>query len=333
MLKHKEKNIFLTAPAGMFPNITVAKNCARSLQAFLNYNFEKKEIKNCSVMIGISNVDGKKAHYVYQRNGEVGRPKRILQGDIEDCYVDPHIHILISGDRTEEISADAINYLIKKSTQNSDEKGKRIWKQYVKSDYEVAIVEYYIEKQSFSILGVNRYIKSSRNDSLDIDNTVIDMYFNNDTTDVEAFSNDEYESQSDLYEYLNDREDDSTNYSDDVKTYEDHGLHKNNAMETLEIEYVIADLRTKWRYLQTLKCRGTNDELVYYISYLQDEICQIADALNKHQLYVYENRIREITLQIEKIGSAIEVQKKAHELFMQGYLNLTSNDAYYFNNK
>lgn len=331
-MKDKKKSIFLTAPVGMFSSVASAINCARSLQAFLNYNFEKKGIKNCSVMIGISNVDGKKAHYVYQRDGEVGRPKRILQGDIENCHVDPHLHILASGDRAEEISADAINYLIKKSTQNGDEKGKRIWKQYVKSDYEVAIVEYYIEKQSFSILGVNRYIKSSRNDSLDIDNTVIDMYFNDDTTDFEAFSSDEYESQSDLYEYLNDSEDVSGCCFDDVETYEEHELHKNNSMETLEIEYVIADLRIKWRYLQTLKCIDTNDELVCYISYLQDEICQIADAVNKHQLYVYENRIREITLQIEKIGSAIEVQKKAHELFMQGHLNLTSNDTYYFNN-
>lgn len=179
---------------------------------------------------------------------------------------------------------------------------------------------------------MNRYIKSSRNDSLDIDNTVIDMYFNDDTTDFEAFSNDEYESQSDLYEYLNDSEDESGCYSADDEIYQEHELNKNNPIETLEIEYVIADLRTKWRYLQSLKGINTYDELVYYISYLQNEICQIADAVNKHQLYVYENRIREITLQIEKIGSAIEVQKKAHELFMQGYLNLTSNDAYYFNN-
>lgn len=331
-MKEKEKTIFLSVPAGMFANITAAVNCARSLQAFLNYYFNKKGIKDNSVMIGISNVDGKKAHYVYQKDGEVGRPKKTLQGDIATCYVDPHLHILISGDRAEGISADAINYLIKKSIQNGDDKGKRIWKQYVKSDYEVAIVEYYIEKQSFSILGVNRYIKSLRNDSLDIDNSIIDMYFIDDTTDFETLSNDEYESQSDLYEYLNDSEGDSANYSNDVETYEDHGLHKNNAMDTLEIEYVIADLRTKWRYLQTLKSINTNDELVYYISYLQDEICQIADAVNKHQLYIYENRIREITLQIEKIGSAIEVQKIAHELAMHNTSTPTSNDTYRFNN-
>ena len=331
-MKETEKTIFLSVPAGMFPNITSAINCARSLQAFLNYYFNKKEIKDNSVIIGISNVDGKKAHYVYQRDGEVGRPKRVLQGDIATCYVDPHLHILISGDRAEGISADTINYLIKKSTQNGDDKGKRIWKQYVKSDYEVAIVEYYIEKQSFSMFGVNRYIKSSRNDSLDIDDSIIDMYFNDDTTDFETLSNKEYESQSELYEYLNDSEDDFANYSDDVETYEDRGLHKNNTMETLEIEYVIADLRTKWRYLQTLKCIDTNDELAYYISYLQDEICQIADAVNNHQMYVYENRIREITLQIEKIGSAIEVQKKAHELSKHNFSTQTSNDTYRFNN-
>ena len=338
MLINKEKNIFLTAPSGMFPSITVAKNCARSLQAFLKYKFEKENIKENTVMIGISNVNTKKAHYIPMQNG-VGRPKRVLTGDIENCFVDPHLHILISGDKAEDISADIIDYLIDKSIEYGALVGARIWKNYIKTDYEVAIVDYYIEKQSFSTLGVNRSKKCTEEDELQLDDAIIDEYFSDD----EEFIDNE---QLDLFEYLNKDSEVITEIEDNIKDTVDYEQNSfnfddfscsnkniNNTVAQMDVDYFIADLRTKWRYLQQMKRIAVeliaNYEIAYYTSCLQNEICQIADAVKKYQSNIYINRIREITLKAEQIGTTIEVQKKAHELAFQKRTNLTSDDMYH----
>ncbi len=62
-MNENKKTVFLSTPAGMFKSIEETKNCARSLRAFLDYMFKKNGICENSVMIGISNINGKKAHY------------------------------------------------------------------------------------------------------------------------------------------------------------------------------------------------------------------------------------------------------------------------------
>ena len=329
MLINKEKNIFLTAPSGMFPSITVAKNCARSLQAFLKYKFEKENIKENTVMIGVSNVNGKKAHYIPMKNG-VGRPKRVLTGDVENCFVDPHLHILISGDKAEDISADIIDYLIDKSIEYGAHVGARIWKNYIKTDYEVAIVDYYIEKQSFSTLGVNRSKKYTEEDELQVDDAIIDEYFSDD--DSEEFINNEQESERlDLLEYLEDSkvvtevEANAESKQDSFKFDGFSCSDINNTVVQTDVDYYISDLRIKWRYLQKLKGTVGNYELACYIIYLQNEICEIANYIKTHRLGNYTRKIRDITLKIEQLQIAIDTQKEAHEIALNSTNNNTCN--------
>jgi len=343
-MERDEKTVFLTAPAGMFTNVKIAKKCARSLQAFLKYMFKKENINGNSIMIGLSNVDGKKAHYVSVAHG-VGRPQRVLEGDIENCFVDPHLHILVNGDMAEKISAKIITYLIKKSKEYGEGVGKRIWKQYIASNYDASIVEYYIEKQSFSVLGVNRYNRFSPNDDLEITVDIINEHFgdeDDDEDDSEDFINSaEISEEPDLFEYINEREEvsetgDNFDYEQEALEFDTlsyYNKNRSNIVGRIDVDYFIADLRTKWRYLQQMKRIAVeliaNYEIAYYTYCLQNEICQIADAVKKYQSNIYINRIREITLKAEQIGTTIEVQKKAHELAFQKRTNLTSDDMYH----
>ena len=308
-MERNEKTVFLTAPAGMFTNVKIAKKCARSLQAFLKYMFKKENINGNIIMIGLSNVDGKKAHYVSFANG-VGRPLRVLEGDIDNCFVDPHLHILVNGDMAEKISAKIITYLIKKSKEYGDGVGKRIWKQYIASNYDASIVEYYIEKQSFSVLGVNRYNRFSPNDDLEITVDIINEHFGDEDDSEDFINSAEISEEPDLFEYINKREEvsetgDNFDYEQEALEFDTlsyYNKNRSNIVGRIDVDYFIADLRIKWRFLKKMKETAENYELAYYISYLQNEICKIADDSKMNRLGNNVSKMRDITLKSEPLA-------------------------------
>lgn len=123
--------IFLTTPSSLFADVNEAKKCARALLAVVKYFCDKKNITNTDVEVGVSNVNPRKAQYINQSSG-VGRPKKILAGNLNNCFVKPHLHILISGKHKSFVSNLIINYFTQryKSVKNKNKK-VRIWKRYV----------------------------------------------------------------------------------------------------------------------------------------------------------------------------------------------------------
>lgn len=147
-------SIFLTTPAGMFSDIQQAYRCARALIAKINYFCNQKNIVNTKVSVGVSNVNPRIAQYTVSR-GKVGKPQRILKGDLETCFVNPHLHILIDGPRKELLSQIIMVYFMKRfDSAKKPNKKVRIWKKYI-SIYDITRVQKYINKQSCHILCSN----------------------------------------------------------------------------------------------------------------------------------------------------------------------------------
>lgn len=123
--------IFLTTPSRLFADVEEAHRSARALYDYILRFCKKNNIYNTSVEIGVSNVNPRKAQYIYKAAG-VGRPKKILSGNIDKCFVKPHLHILISGNHKAFISNLIINYFKKRYTSIKNNNRKvRIWKRYI----------------------------------------------------------------------------------------------------------------------------------------------------------------------------------------------------------
>lgn len=143
--------IFLTTPSTLFADVDKAHCCARNLLAKLKYYCDKNGISDTTVEIGVSNVNPRKAQYIYQNHG-VGRPQKILAGNLENCFVKPHLHMVIQGKNAAKISNLIIAYFTKryKSLRNKNH-GVRIWKEYIFNN-EVDNVRKYIWIQSLHYL-------------------------------------------------------------------------------------------------------------------------------------------------------------------------------------
>ena len=123
--------IFLTTPSSLFADVNEAKRCARALLAVVKYFCDKKNITDTDVEVGVSNVNPRKAQYVYQKNG-VGKPKKVLAGNLKNCFVQPHLHLIISGKHKAQISNLIIMYFTKKYKSSKNRNyGVKIWKEYI----------------------------------------------------------------------------------------------------------------------------------------------------------------------------------------------------------
>lgn len=115
--------IFLTTPSRLFADVEEAHRSARALYDYILRFCKKNDIYNTSVEIGVSNVNPRKAQYVYQAN-DVGRPQKTLSGNLSKCFVKPHLHILISGNHKAFISNLIINYFKKKIYEHQKQEQK-----------------------------------------------------------------------------------------------------------------------------------------------------------------------------------------------------------------
>ena len=152
--------IFLTTPSTLFADVDKAHSCARNLLAKLKYYCDKNGISDTTVEIGVSNVNPRKAQYIYQNHG-VGRPQKILAGNLENCFVKPHLHMIIQGKNAAKISNLIIAYFTKryKSLRNKNH-GVRIWKEYIFNN-EVDNARKYIWIQSLHYLT----LKATKNEN------------------------------------------------------------------------------------------------------------------------------------------------------------------------
>lgn len=143
--------IFLTTPSRLFSDVAEAQRCARALRAKIKYFCEKNDIIDTQVNIGVSNVNPRKAQYVLVANG-VGRPQKKLIGNLKNCHVKAHLHIIIEGKHMARISDIIIKYFIKRYKSLKNKKhGVKIWKKYIFNN-EVERVRKYITIQSLHYL-------------------------------------------------------------------------------------------------------------------------------------------------------------------------------------
>ncbi len=143
--------IFLTTPSRLFADVEEAHRCARALYDYILRFCKKNNIHNTSVEIGVSNVNPRKAQYVYQANG-VGRLQKVLVGNVNKCFVRPHLHMIIEGKHMARISDIIIKYFIKRYKSLKNKKhGVKIWKKYIFNN-EVERVRKYITIQSLHYL-------------------------------------------------------------------------------------------------------------------------------------------------------------------------------------
>ena len=145
--------IFLTTPSRLFADVEEAHRCARALYDYILRFCKKNNIYNTSVEIGVSNVNPRKAQYVYQANG-VGRPQKVLVGNAKKCFVRPHLHMIIEGKHMARISDIIIKYFIKRYKSLKNKKhGVKIWKKYIFNG--VKRVKRYVWIQSLHYLTVS----------------------------------------------------------------------------------------------------------------------------------------------------------------------------------
>lgn len=274
--------IFLTTPSRLFSDVTEAHRCARALYDYIHRFCDKNGIGQTNVEIGVSNVNPRKAQYVNIANG-VGRPKKILTGNLNKCFVKPHLHILLTGNHKAFISNLIINYFTKKyvSPKNKNKK-VRIWKRYVLMT-DTERVRKYIKIQSLHYLTVSTNkrdgkIATKRKIKKRIINVRVKKHIN--TTPTPA--------QQDNY---------NQNYA------------------------LLCNLRSQWLVLEQLK--KIADYIVNYALYdalvvLQDRIKNYGNMINANidVAHLYNNDIINITIEIEKLRQIIVTEKQKYDYFV-----------------
>ena len=143
--------IFLNTPSGLFADVSEAHRRARALYDYIKRFCDKNNIYDTNLDIGVSNVNPRKAQYINKASG-VGRPQKILVGNLKKCFVRPHLHMIVQGCHASEIANIIIEYFRKRYPSLKNPKyGVRIRKDYILS-VEVDRVKKYIRIQSLHYL-------------------------------------------------------------------------------------------------------------------------------------------------------------------------------------
>lgn len=186
--------IFLTTPSGLFADVSEAHHRARALYDYIKRFCNNNNITNTTVDISVSNVNPRKAHYIYQNRG-VGRPQKVLVGDLENCFVPTHLHMIVEGEHKSFIANLIINYFKKRyKSLKSPKYGVRIWKKYIlKCDLER--VRKYIWIQSLHYLTVNEMKNENKKKKIIKVRVKKPSYINKNTVSQENY----YNNQTILY--------------------------------------------------------------------------------------------------------------------------------------
>ena len=143
--------IFLNTPSGLFADVSEAHRRARALYDYIKRYCDKNNIYDTNLDIGVSNVNPRKAQYINKASG-VGRPQKILVGNLKKCFVRPHLHMIVKGKYASEIANLIIEYFRNRYPSLKNPKyGVRIRKDYILS-VEVDRVKKYIWIQSLHYL-------------------------------------------------------------------------------------------------------------------------------------------------------------------------------------
>lgn len=152
--------IFLNTPSGLFADVSEARRRARALYDYIKRFCDKNNIYDTNLDIGVSNVNPRKAQYINKASG-VGRPQKILVGNLKKCFVRPHLHMIVQGCHASEIANIIIEYFRKRYPSLKNPKyGVRIRKDYILS-VEVDRVKKYIRIQSLHYLT----LKATKNEN------------------------------------------------------------------------------------------------------------------------------------------------------------------------
>lgn len=269
--------IFLTTPASIFHDIDDAHKCARALLSKIKYFCEKNNITDTEVSVGVSNVNPRKAQYVNANFG-VGRPQKILAGDLENCFVKAHLHIIVEGKNKELISNIIIKYFIKRYKSIKNQKfGVRIWKKYILKN-EVERVKKYIRIQSVHFLTYKSNRKESNNVSEAINATKCSI-----NTKVTS--------------------------RNQIKIHPQGNCNKNYV--------ILCNLRSQWLLIQELKKTAfyiVNYSLLDSLCEHQKKIKIYGDMINANVdvASLYSNDIEKITIKSERLRQFTNKQKQEY---------------------
>lgn len=213
----------------------------------------------------------------------MGRPKKILSGNIDKCFVKPHLHILISGNHKAFISNLIINYFKKRYTSIKNNNRKvRIWKRYILIT-DTERVRKYIEIQSLHYLTVSVNKRGSKIETKSkIKKRTINVRAKNQT-------------------HINKNTVSQDNYNQNY--------------------ILLCNLRNQWLVLEQLK--KIADYIVNYALYdalvvLQDRIKNYGNMINADidVAHLYNNDIINITMEIEKLRQITVSEKQKFDYFV-----------------
>ncbi len=274
--------IFLTTPSTLFADVDKAHRCARNLLAKLKYYCDKSGISDTTVEIGVSNVNPRKAQYIYQTHG-VGRPQKILVGDLENCFVNPHLHMVIEGKSAAKISNLIIAYFTKRyrSLRNKNH-GVRIWKEYIFNS-EVDNVRKYIWIQSLHYLRLKAKLNRAKSAT--------------NKENKKRIINVRIKKQS---------------HTQKNTVFQDNYNHN---------QIILYNLRSQWLLIENLKNIAyyiVNYELFDKLGVLQQKIKMYGEMINLKVDVAgyYSDEIVDITIELENLRKYTNTEKQRYDYFV-----------------
>jgi hypothetical protein len=161
--------IHLSVPAGTYKTMTQAKNEANALKKYIQYHFGIKGYVY-KILIYVSNIKPSKAEYVCVPDGK-GRPPREVdpyESEIDEAFVEPHLHILVIARKYAATLANAvIGYLMKRHESDKCNSYRlHVYKKYATTPEKL---KKYVTKQAKNVVTVRPLAKKKIYDSFLLD--------------------------------------------------------------------------------------------------------------------------------------------------------------------
>jgi len=274
--------IFLNTPSGLFADVSEAHRRARALYDYIKRFCDKNNIYDTNLDIGVSNVNPRKAQYINKASG-VGRPQKILVGNLKKCFVRPHLHMIVQGCHASEIANIIIEYFRKRYPSLKNPKyGVRIRKDYILS-VEVDRVKKYIRIQSLHYLT----LKATKN-----------------------------ENKKETKKKINKR-------IIKVRVKRPSCTQKNTVLQDNynQNQIILYNLRSQWLLIENLKNIAyyiVNYELFDKLVILQNKIKKYGDMINANinVASLYYTDVTNITIELENLRQITVAEKQKYDYFV-----------------